>query len=87
MTHRTNPLSRRCPRLGGPVEFGYCMRCELEQPCFKVVDCWWETFDIVRYLQDHLPKEQFARVMEARPKPKVASLLEMVAQTKARVQE
>jgi hypothetical protein len=63
------------------------MRCELEQPCFKVVDCWWETFDIVRYLQDHLPEEQFARVMDARPKPKVASLVEMVAQTKARMQE
>jgi hypothetical protein len=63
------------------------MRCELEQPCAKVVDCWWETFDIVRYLQDHLPEEQFARVMNARPKPKVASLVEMVAQTKARMQK
>jgi glutathione S-transferase len=63
------------------------MRCELEQPCFKVVDCWWETFDIVRYLQEHLPEERLARVMDARPKPKVASLVEMIAQTKARMQE
>jgi len=62
------------------------MRCELEQPCFKVVDCWWETFDIVRYLQEHLPEEQFARVLNARPKPKVASLVEIIAQTKQRIQ-
>jgi glutathione S-transferase len=62
------------------------MRCELEQPCLKVVDCWWETFDIVRYLQEHLPEEQFARVLNARPKPKVASLVEIIAQTKQRIQ-
>jgi len=86
MTHSVNPLSRRCPRLGGPVNFSYCMRCELEQPCFKVVDCWWETFDIVRYLQEHLPEEQFTRVLNARPKPKVASLVEIIAQTKQRIQ-
>ena len=85
MTHSVNPLSRRCPRLGGPVDFSYCMRCELEQPCFKIVDCWWETFDIVRYLQDHLPEEQVARIKEGRPKPKVASLVEMIAQTKERM--
>jgi len=87
MSSNLSPLSRRCPRLGGPVDFSYCMRCELEQPCAKVVDCWWEMFDIVRYLQDHLPEEQFARVMNARPTPKVASLVEMVAQTKARMQK
>jgi hypothetical protein len=86
MSSNLSPLARRCPRLGGPVEFSYCMRCELELPCVKVVDCWWEVFDIVRYLQDHLPEEQLARVMDARPKPKVASLVEMIAQTKERMQ-
>jgi hypothetical protein len=86
MTRTTNPLSRRCPRLGGPVDFGYCMRGELDRPCFQVVDCWWETFDIVRYLQDHLPEAQRACVMNARPAPKVASLVEMIAQAKERMQ-
>ena len=85
MNSNANPLVRRCPRLGGPVAFGYCLSGEPEPPCFKIVDCWWETFDIVRYLQDHLPEERFARVMNARPKPKVASLVEMAAQTKARM--
>ncbi len=86
MSQNVNPLARRCPRLGGPVGFSYCMRCELEQPCAKVVDCWWETFDIVRYLEDHLSEDQFTRVMKARPKPKVASLVEMIAQAKKRVE-
>jgi hypothetical protein len=61
------------------------MRCEFDQPCSKVADCWWETFDIVRYLQDHLPEDQFRRVMSARPKPKIASLVEMIEQARQRL--
>jgi hypothetical protein len=82
MENTGNPLVRRCPRLGGPVDFKYCLTSEPLQPCFKVVDCWWETFDIVRYLQDHLPAEQFERLISAQPKPKIASLVELVAQVK-----
>jgi D-3-phosphoglycerate dehydrogenase len=85
MTDIRNPLVRRCPRLGGPVAFSYCLRCEQEQPCFKVVDCWWETFDIVQYLRDHLSAEQFDRLMDARPRPKISSLVEMIAQSRQRI--
>jgi hypothetical protein len=84
MSKDLNPLVRRCPRLGGAVGFSYCMRCELEQPCIKVVDCWWETFDIVRYLKDNLPEEQFNRLMTSRSKPKIASLVEIIEQAKKR---
>jgi hypothetical protein len=63
------------------------MRCELEQPCFKVVDCWWETFDIVQYLQDHLSEDHLDRVMNARPKPKLTSLVEAVEQARQRMRE
>jgi hypothetical protein len=84
MTDGHNPLSRRCPRLGGPVGFDYCMSGEGGHPCVKVVDCWWETFDIVQYLRDNLSEEQFNQVMNARPRPKVASLVELIAQAKKR---
>jgi glutathione S-transferase len=69
------------------VGFDYCMRCEPEQPCFKVVDCWWETFDIVQYLKDHLPDDLFGRVMDARPKSKIAALVAVAAQAKQRLRE
>jgi hypothetical protein len=84
MTLGNNPLSRRCPRLGGPVGFKYCMSGEGDQPCAKVVDCWWETFDIVRYLRDNLSADQFDRLLNARPRPKVASLVELIAQAQKR---
>jgi len=50
--------------------------------CFKVIDCWWETFDIVRYLKDNLPEDQFEQLMVARPRPKIASLVELIEQAK-----
>lgn len=76
-------LERRCPRLGGPVKFHYCMVSgEDKSPCFKTIDCWWETFDVVRFLKDHLPEEQFSRLADSRPRPKIASLVELVEQAK-----
>jgi hypothetical protein len=78
-------LVRRCPRLGNSVPFNYCEICgDDQQPCFKILDCWWEHFDVVQYLKDNLSEDQFNHLMEARPKPKVASLLELIEQAKSR---
>ena len=80
-----NPLARRCPRLGCPVAFTYCLSCEPEsEPCFKVIDCWWETFDVVGYLRDTLTEEQFNRLLCARPRTKICSLVELIEQAKQR---
>ena len=83
MSSSGNPLERRCPRLGGPVSFSYCKTCdEDQQPCFKIIDCWWETFDVVRYLKDHFSEEQFNRLTNATPRPKIASLVELIEKAK-----
>ena len=85
MEKTSKKLQRRCPRLGGPVPFKYCMLAgEEDRPCFKVVDCWWETFDIVQYLKDNLPEDQFIRLMDTRPRPKIASLVELIEKAKSR---
>jgi len=78
-------MVRRCPRLGNAVPFSYCeVSGDQQQPCFKIVDCWWEQFDIIQYLRDHMSEDRFARLMQARPKPKVASLIELIEQAKKR---
>jgi hypothetical protein len=79
---RAHPLGRRCPRLGGPVTFRYCLASEASGPCFKVIDCWWETFDVVRFLQDHLPGPAFERLATARPMPKAACLAGLAERSK-----
>ena len=83
MSKTEKQLVRRCPRLGNPVPFHYCKICGDErQPCFKILDCWWEYFDVVQYLKDNMSEAQFDRLMKARPKPKVTSLVELIEQAK-----
>jgi hypothetical protein len=85
MKSTSNKLVRRCPRLGNPVPFHYCkIYGDQQQPCLKIIDSWWEHFDVVRYLQDRLPEAQFNRLMERNPKPKVSSLLELIEQARKR---
>lgn len=76
---------RRCPRLGHEVAFAYC-RCMPEgRACPRVLDCWWEIFDVQGYLRANLPGEEFQTLVEKRPpKPKVISLIELIEQAKRR---
>ena len=87
MNQDPDNLQRRCPRLGGPVTFKYCRFAgEAGRPCWKIADCWWERFDVMTYLQAVLSEEELKSLLEARPKPKVASILELIEQARQRTQ-
>ena len=76
---------RRCPRLGGPVAFGYCRTGgDSETACWKIFDCWWERFDVVAHLRAFMPEDKFRMIVNARPKPKMVSLVELIEQAKKR---
>ena len=78
-------LERRCPRLGGPVSFKYCRSIgDDELPCFKVMDCWWEYFDIQTYLENNYSAEKVARFLGSKPPSKVASIVELIEKAKSR---
>jgi hypothetical protein len=80
---RFDHLERRCPRLGGPVSFRYCrIHAGGPLPCWKVFECWWETFDIDGFIKSNLGAENYHTLVAAKPKPKIASLVELIAQTK-----
>ena len=79
---RAHPLCRRCPRLGGPVTFRYCLTGESSGPCFKVIDCWWETFDVVRFLQDHLTRRPSSSCWPRGPCRRRRSLAGLAARLK-----
>ena len=86
MKETDKQLVRRCPRLGGPVAFFYCTACEANnRPCGKIIDCWWETFDVLRYLKDTLASEEFDRLVRAKPASKVSQLVDISAQSKKRL--
>jgi hypothetical protein len=88
MKQDPDDLERRCPRLGGPVTFKYCRFVGPGRtPCWKIADCWWERFDVMAYLKAALSEEELKRLLESRPKPKVASILELIEQARQHVKE
>jgi hypothetical protein len=75
----------RCPRLGGPVSFRYCRTSGDDvSACWKIFDCWWESFDVVGYIKKHLSEDKFNMLVNTKPKPKTLSLVELIEQTKKR---
>ncbi len=74
-------LERRCPRLGGLASFHYCRTGgDVDSVCWKIFDCWWEDFDVVGYMKEWLPEAHFNRLVHARPKAKIVSLVEYIEQ-------
>ena len=81
---------RRCPRLGSPISFRYCLISgEDDSVCWKVLDCWWETFDVEAYLRANMPEDAFNQLLAIadKPKNKICSILEIVEQAKKRQKE
>ena len=78
-------LDRRCPMLGGPVPFKYCMKCgDNGDPCWKIIDCWWEEFDIKAYLKDTVSASIIDKIENAKPRPKVSTLVELIEKAESR---
>jgi hypothetical protein len=88
MEESKDHLERRCPRLGGVVSFHYCRTGgDNVAVCWKVFDCWWEYFDVVGHLKKCLPEDKFNHIVNARPKPKIVSLVELIEQAQKRVEK
>lgn len=78
-------IERRCPRLGSEVSFHFCRTSEDGRPCFKVLDCWWESFDVAAYFKARLSPEAFDRLSHPAAPNKVASLVDIIRQAQERV--
>ncbi len=68
---------RRCPMLGHDVPFSYCRAPGRQLPCSRILDCWWETFDVETFLRGHFSEDQIAEVLAPR-KDKAATLIELI---------
>jgi hypothetical protein len=72
----------RCPRLGHQITFSYCRAENRGLPCFKTLDCWFEHFLVEEYLRKELNAEEWEKVFNRPPKPKMLSLVELIEQAK-----
>jgi hypothetical protein len=46
------------------------------------MDCWWERIEIETYLREHFTPEELNRSVFVEPKPKIASLVELIEKAK-----
>jgi len=69
--------------LGHEVGFAYCRAPGAELPCRKILDCWFETFDVEAFLREHYSEEEIGEVL-APPRPKLVSLVELIQQAQER---
>jgi hypothetical protein len=78
-------LERRCPRLGSPISVKYCLISgEDDGICWKILDCWWETFDVEAFLKNNMSPAEFDLLMKRAEKPanKIGSLIEIIERAK-----
>ncbi|MDP2645809.1 MAG: hypothetical protein Q8P24_12785 [Desulfobacterales bacterium] len=81
-------MKRRCPRLGHSVTFQYCRHCsDNELPCGKIIDCWWEHFDVVSYLKSDLSEDSFSALLNHEPEQKIGTLVALIAKAQNRVKK
>lgn len=72
-----------CRALGNKVPFHYCRKLKENLPCGRIFDCWFEKINITEYMNCFYSDEEIRRITEP-PKPKVASLVELIEKAKGR---
>ena len=88
MEESKDHLERRGAAPLNTRSFNYCRTGgDNVADCWKVFDCWWEYFDVVEHLKKCLPEDKFNHIVNARPKPKIVSLVELIEQAQKRVEK
>lgn len=77
----------RCPKLGGPVSFGYCRIENNQQPCQRAIGCWSLYFDAESYFKENLSPEEFTACFSQPTKHRVATLIDLIEQAKKTIQD
>ena len=86
MNNKFDNLVRRCPKLGNEVKFQYCKNiADNNDICPIILNCWWEIFDVEKYLNEILTEEKLQKIKNFQQKPKMTSLIEMIEKAKRRL--
>ena len=75
-----------CRILGHHLRFSYCRSCQEGLPCFKILDCWFEKFDVRRFVEDNFSAEEIEHFLQA-PKPKIQTLMTLIRQAQERIKK
>ena len=68
--------------LGHVVAFSYCRSPGSAEPCRRILNCWWEEFDVEAFVRRHYGDEQIERFRRPRT-DKVSTLMELIERAKS----
>jgi len=86
MINQHDKLTQRCRRLGSDINFEYCrIHAEQGKPCSSIIQCWWERFDVISFLQNNLTSDQLKALEQPQAKPKITKLMEIIQEAQRRV--
>ena len=71
-------IETRCPKLGGPITFGYCRQENNGLPCSRALTCYQLLIPVDAYFQRRLTEETYRSVFEAEPVNKMVRLFQTV---------
>ncbi|MBN1766628.1 MAG: hypothetical protein JW860_15340 [Sedimentisphaerales bacterium] len=74
----------RCRMLGHEVDFSYCRQVGKDIPCRKILDCWFEYFDVETFIRRHYTEEQIQKILEP-PRPKITSIIDLIQQARKNI--
>ncbi len=75
-----------CKMLGHFLTFEYCRTSNKGIPCSKVLDCWFESFDVQHWLGENFSATEQRSIFQA-VKPKIVSLAEILEQAQQRLKK
>ncbi len=68
----------RCRKLGHNVTFKYCRKESVDEPCEKMIDCWYSRMKIFEYLNGQFGTKFLQEFINRERKGKITSILEIV---------
>ena len=77
----------RCRRLGHDLTFKYCRKESMDEPCAKIIDCWFSRIGILEYLNSQFGTKFLHEFVNRERKDKITSILEIVDRNKDETKE
>jgi hypothetical protein len=72
---------RYCPMLGHDLTFAYCRAPGNAVPCRKIIDCWWEVFDVESFVKEHFG-DTILQTISQPAADKMVTLFDLIQQAK-----
>lgn len=72
-----------CRKLGHHLHFKYCRNEQNGAPCSKILDCWFEKFDVRAYVDKHYPELE-AKLLNKTIPNKTLTIYDLIQKAQAR---